>query len=184
MIAGVIAATALVVGGLVFALMQRNEDSSDRTVSPTLASFVASTSAPAPSSTAYIEPSTTTATTQATSTPIATFPATAPPVTPKPKACPGGLNEAWDLPLAMCDKSYTVQLVQERLNLRGAGLEEDGEFGPATARAVESFQRDYGLSVTGVVTYRTWYAMFSDWNLPGYDYNSDGVVTPDEFFGE
>lgn len=184
MIAGSIGATALVVGGVVFALMRGNDDSSDRTVSPTLASFVGSTSSPASTSTAYIEPSTTVAATQPTPPPIATFPVTAPPVTPRPKPCPGGLNDAWDLPLAMCDKSYTVQLVQERLNLRGAGLEEDGEFGPATVRAVESFQRDYGLSVTGVVTYGTWYAMFSDWNLPGYDYNSDGVITPDEFYGE
>ena len=33
----------------------------------------------------------------------------------------------------------------------------DGIYGPATREAVEVFQRVFGLPVTGVIDYRTWY---------------------------
>ena len=33
----------------------------------------------------------------------------------------------------------------------------DGIFGPATRAAVEKFQQVFGLPVTGVIDYRTWY---------------------------
>lgn len=33
----------------------------------------------------------------------------------------------------------------------------DGIFGPATTRAVEEFQSIFGLPVTGVIDYTTWY---------------------------
>jgi len=33
----------------------------------------------------------------------------------------------------------------------------DGVYGPATRRAVEAFQRTFGLPVTGVIDYTTWY---------------------------
>jgi len=44
-----------------------------------------------------------------------------------------------------------VRWVQQRL-----GITADGEFGPATERAVEAFQRDNGLADDGVVGARTW----------------------------
>ena len=86
----------------------------------------------------------------------------------------------WDLPLSMCGESYSIQVVQERLNAFGAGLEEDGQFGPATERAVQSFQRRVGLPTTGVVNYDTWYELFWNWYLPGTDFDGDGVITPPE----
>ena len=36
-------------------------------------------------------------------------------------------------------------------------ISADGIYGPATAEAVEEFQSIFGLPVTGVVDYSTWY---------------------------
>ena len=36
-------------------------------------------------------------------------------------------------------------------------IAEDGIFGPATANAVHTFQRVFGLAPTGIVDYPTWY---------------------------
>lgn len=41
-----------------------------------------------------------------------------------------------------------------------AGLTTDGQFGPRTMRAVQTFQRDKGLDADGVVGPRTWEALF------------------------
>ena len=47
--------------------------------------------------------------------------------------------------------------IQHMLNeLTGAGIEEDGVYGPATADAVSSFQAANGLAVNGVVGGATW----------------------------
>lgn len=52
-----------------------------------------------------------------------------------------------------------VQLLQQDLNLLGAGLAVDGDFGPLTLAAVENFQRSAGLTVDGIVGPLTWAAL-------------------------
>ena len=53
-----------------------------------------------------------------------------------------------------------VTRVQKALNARrGAGLQEDGTFGPATAQAVKSYQSALALQVDGVVGSGTWGAL-------------------------
>ena len=53
--------------------------------------------------------------------------------------------------------------MQEQLNtIAGAypalpRISADGIYGPATRAAVEDFQSIFGLPVTGIVDYRTWY---------------------------
>lgn len=56
-----------------------------------------------------------------------------------------------------------VQQMQEQLNVIGDSypalpkIAADGIYGPATRTAVEKFQSIFGLPVTGIVDYRTWY---------------------------
>lgn len=56
-----------------------------------------------------------------------------------------------------------VQQMQEQLNVIADSypaiphIAVDGIYGPATRAAVEKFQSIFGLPVTGVVDYRTWY---------------------------
>jgi peptidoglycan hydrolase-like protein with peptidoglycan-binding domain len=54
-----------------------------------------------------------------------------------------------------------VKVLQERLNVFGAGLEVDGQFGNLTNQAVLSFQRANGLEVDGIVGPKTWKALDS-----------------------
>jgi cell wall-associated NlpC family hydrolase len=56
--------------------------------------------------------------------------------------------------LSVGDRGKQVRAVQQRL-----GLDVDGIYGQATARAVRRFQRRHDLVVTGRVDKRTWQAM-------------------------
>lgn len=49
------------------------------------------------------------------------------------------------------DRGDAVKLLQHRLNLVGAILQEDGEWGPQTDTAVRNYQYKAGLTVDGVV---------------------------------
>jgi len=49
-----------------------------------------------------------------------------------------------------------VRTVQHLLNAHGASITVDGDFGPATKTAVESFQSGHGLGADGIVGGQTW----------------------------
>lgn len=53
--------------------------------------------------------------------------------------------------LTFGDRGPDVKALQQKLNQFGAGLEADGDFGPATRAAVVAFQAGRGLPATGVV---------------------------------
>jgi hypothetical protein len=53
------------------------------------------------------------------------------------------------------DSGAAVRQLQAALNDHGAQLTVDGDFGPATERAVEAFQRRHGLSPDGIVGRQT-----------------------------
>lgn len=52
-------------------------------------------------------------------------------------------------------EGYRVKALQERLNDLGYTLRMDGDFGPATRRAVIGFQADHGLTADGIVGPKT-----------------------------
>jgi peptidoglycan hydrolase-like protein with peptidoglycan-binding domain len=57
------------------------------------------------------------------------------------------------------DTGSAVQTLQTRLNVWGAKLTVDGNFGPATLAAVKAFQTAHKLTVDGVVGPQTWAAL-------------------------
>jgi lysozyme len=57
------------------------------------------------------------------------------------------------------DTGPAVQTLQTRLNVWGATLTVDGDFGPATLAAVKAFQAEQKLTVDGVVGPQTWAAL-------------------------
>lgn len=52
-------------------------------------------------------------------------------------------------PVQRGDRGSVVSQLQRELNSKGAGLQVDGIFGPATERALKTFQRSAGLSQSG-----------------------------------
>ena len=57
------------------------------------------------------------------------------------------------------DTGPAVQTLQTRLNVWGANLTVDGDFGPATLAAVKAFQTQQNLTVDGIVGPQTWAAL-------------------------
>lgn len=58
-------------------------------------------------------------------------------------------------------KGEPVRCLQERLNALGNTLGVDGNFGPATKKAVVAFQAANGLTADGIVGPNTWAALFA-----------------------
>ena len=50
----------------------------------------------------------------------------------------------------------SVSALQEKLNANGYDLEVDGQFGPATQKAVKDYQKKKGLQVDGIAGQETW----------------------------
>ena len=62
--------------------------------------------------------------------------------------------------LSKNDKGKDVLTLQKKLYVIGYEITElDGEFGEETKKAVEAFQRDQQITVTGIVTNATWRAL-------------------------
>ena len=62
--------------------------------------------------------------------------------------------------LIKSDRGKDVTILQEKLYLTGYAITEiDGIFGNETERAVQAFQKDHKIKVTGVVTNETWKAL-------------------------
>ncbi|MEO0999435.1 MAG: peptidoglycan-binding protein, partial [Pseudomonadota bacterium] len=64
-----------------------------------------------------------------------------------------------------------VRELQTLLRQAGFSLHVDGDFGPATRRTVQAFQRENGLIADGVVGPKTWAALEA---VLGVDLNSGG----------
>jgi peptidoglycan hydrolase-like protein with peptidoglycan-binding domain len=60
------------------------------------------------------------------------------------------------------DSGAAVQTLQTRLNVWGANLTVDGDFGPDTLAAVKAFQTEQKLTVDGIVGPLTWAALNAD----------------------
>lgn len=74
-------------------------------------------------------------------------------------ACPGQNLYDWfraGMPLAPLNAWDNVSAVQIRLNVHGASLDVDDEYGPLTTAAMSAFQTDHGLTVTGKPDAATW----------------------------
>ncbi len=60
------------------------------------------------------------------------------------------------------DKGAAVKLLQERLDLFQGNVDIDGDFGPATEKALKEFQEFWGtLTVDGIAGELTWTALWS-----------------------
>ncbi|MDD6194818.1 MAG: peptidoglycan-binding protein [Lachnospiraceae bacterium] len=74
-----------------------------------------------------------------------------------------GIPSSWPGELSIGSSGSKVRQLQEQLNAISNNypaipkVNEDGVYGPLTAESVEEFQSIFGLPVTGVVDYRTWY---------------------------
>lgn len=93
--------------------------------------------------------------------------------------CPPSLRPNETLPIVKCDKGEGVRFVQELL-----GVESDSFFGNDTFNALIDFQSSNGLPLTGSIDEETWRALDPMQSGPGLDLNSDGLITPDEFYSE
>ncbi len=91
-----------------------------------------------------------------------------------PVVCTPG-NHRIDLPIARCDEGRLVGYLQDEL-----GVARTEVFDKPTLQAVRSWQSANGVEPDGVVGYQTWRQLMAGVGLPGWDYDEDGVIMPDE----
>ena len=82
-------------------------------------------------------------------------------------------------PLNRCDKGPAVRVAQLFLAELYAPLAIDGYFGPDTEAAVQNYQREFGLTVDGLVGPDTWRSLTAGFTC-GTDSDGSGVIDPDE----
>jgi peptidoglycan hydrolase-like protein with peptidoglycan-binding domain len=63
------------------------------------------------------------------------------------------------LKLKLGDKGDKVKQMQEALNKKGFACTADGNFGPATEKALNYFKKSVSLQTNGVCNQRTWDAL-------------------------
>jgi peptidoglycan hydrolase-like protein with peptidoglycan-binding domain len=80
----------------------------------------------------------------------------------------GGSGSTSEPTLSEGATGAAVKTLQTRLNVWGAKLTVDGDFGPATLAAVKAFQTQQHLTVDGVVGPQTWAALLKDPGPPPY----------------
>jgi cell wall-associated NlpC family hydrolase len=79
------------------------------------------------------------------------------------------------------DTGKDVLTLQKKLYIIGYNITElDGEFGDETKKAVEAFQRDNEITVTGVVTNATWRALKKAKPVKGRKITDLKIKTPNE----
>lgn len=79
------------------------------------------------------------------------------------------------------DTGKDVLTLQKKLYVIGYNITElDGEFGDETKKAVEAFQRDNKITVTGVVTNATWRALKKAKPVKGRSLSDLKIKTPTE----
>ena len=83
---------------------------------------------------------------------------------------PGDPDAYPGTPLQMGSRGGNVAKMQNRLNFIGRyytsvpAMAEDGIFGSATQRSVQDFQREFGLTVDGIIGEDTWYKILDVYN--------------------
>ena len=83
--------------------------------------------------------------------------------------------------LSKNDAGKDVLTLQKKLYVIGYEITElDGEFGDETKKAVEAFQRDQKLDVTGVVTNATWRALKKAKPVKGRNLNDLKITLPNK----
>lgn len=87
------------------------------------------------------------------------------PISDKPKAGnTGRINVSTYPTIKLRHKNEYVRLLQNALSVRGYSVGlfgSDGVFGTDTLYAVKLFQKDFGLTVDGIVGQQTWNALFN-----------------------
>ncbi|MDH3602635.1 MAG: peptidoglycan-binding protein [Candidatus Tectomicrobia bacterium] len=75
------------------------------------------------------------------------------------------------------EKRDDIRRMQELLQRAGYAVDADGLFGQGTAKVVQAFQRDHGLSVDGIVGPNTWDALEAAASGDGASPASSGAAT-------
>lgn len=80
---------------------------------------------------------------------------------PKTGQVDGATWEMLIIPSGYSGRGHHIRALQEILNEFGADLDIDGDFGPLTKQALETFQQERGLTVTGVADLDCWYHLIT-----------------------